>query len=145
MGFDIKLSGKKNLSMPAVLDRIPTNLQLPIDLMAGMPWWREVSAETTLNLVVPEDYEMKMQAAFGQSEVIGIQNLLTLARRGVRFQVTWHAGVAQKVTSSASIFPFLAVLLLLRNASHMAILADSSLAEMPIAQIRRAILRHRFA
>ena len=98
-----------------------------------------------MNLVVPADYEAHMQAAFGQSEVVGIQRLLTLARLGARFRVIWDEGVSRKATLGASIFPLLAVLLLLRNASHLVSLADGTQTDMPSERTRRAILRHRLA
>ena len=113
--------------MTAAPNLIPTSIQLPVELMTDMPWLRQVSAETTLHLVVPADYETQIQATFGQSEVVGIQRLVTLARLGARFRVSWDEGVARKAASSASIFPLLAVLLLLQNSSHLVSLADGKI------------------
>lgn len=131
--------------MTAEQDCIPATIQLPIDLMASVPWLHRVDGGVTLNLVVPSDYERQMKTAFGQSEVVGIQRLLTLARLGVKFCVNWGEGVANNVTSGASIFPMLAVLLLLRNASHIVFLANGKQKEMPLVRIRRTILKHRLA
>lgn len=131
--------------MTVAQDIIPASIQLPLGLMAEVPWLRLVSSETTLSLEVPTDYEAQMKAALGMSEVIGIQRLLTLARLGVKFRVTWDESVAKKVTSGASIYPLLAVLLLLRKASHFLIHLDGGQADIPLARIRKAILRHQFA
>ena len=131
--------------MTSAPDRIPAGIQLPVDLMAAMPWFQLVDGKATLNLVVPADYEAQLQNAFGQSEVVGIQRLLTFARLGAKFCVTWDEGVARKVTSGASIFPLLAVLLMLKNASHVVKLANGGQTDIPLERIRPAVLRHQLA
>lgn len=131
--------------MTAEPNLIPVSIELPVGLLTDMLWLRQVSASTTLHFVVPANYEAKMQEAFGQSEVVGIQRLLTLARLGAKFQIDWNEAVAKKAASSASIFPLLAVLLLLGNSSHWMVLGNGTKVAMPPEVVRRAILKHRLA
>lgn len=138
-------SPQKHVCMASALEPIPDRIELPTGLMAGASWISQTSAGTTLNLIVPADYEARIAGAVGQSEVLGIQRILTLARRGVRFLVAWEEGFAKRVTAGASIFPLLAVLLLMRNSSHKVVLGKGGSNELPLERIRRGILSHRLA
>ncbi|RYH22131.1 MAG: hypothetical protein EON54_25340, partial [Alcaligenaceae bacterium] len=126
-------------------DNIPAGIELPSGLTASVPWFSRADASTTLTLIVPSNYEARMAEGLGQSEVLGIQRILTLARRGVRFSVKWDKDFAKRVAAGASIFPLLAVLLLMRNSSHELPIQNGKRQEFPVDRIRRAILAHRLS
>ena len=85
--------------MAPASDSIPVSIHLPVDLMVSAPWISRVDAETTLKLIIPADYEFQMASAIGQSEVLGIQRILTLARKGARFEVVWDEGLAKRAAT----------------------------------------------
>ena len=98
-----------------------------------------------LRLFVPDDYEDLLAAAKGQSEVLGIQRLLTLARSGAALRVSWQPAIAKKAFASGSIYPLLAVLLLIQDAEHWLVQADGQESKQAVDSVRRAIARHRLA
>jgi len=120
-------------------------MTLPLDLMSDGEFGHVVGADGRVHLTVPDDYEDRLASASGQSEVLGIQRLLTLARAGQELHVSWQPGIAKKVVASVAIFPTLAVLLLLQNAEHWEIQADGTQTKLPVDTARRAIARHRLA
>lgn len=131
--------------MSAASKEIPDRIELPEGLMVRTPWLAHANATTTLNLVVPPDYEARMAGSLGQSEVLGIQRILTLARQGAHFSVTWDEAFSMRVTGSASIFPLLAVLLLIRRSSHQVLRANGTAEAFLIERIRKSILAHKLA
>jgi len=98
-----------------------------------------------LRLFVPDDYEDLLAAAKGQSEVLGIQRLLTLARSGAALRVSWQPAIAKKAFASGSIYPLLAVLLLLQDAEHWLTQADGEESKLAVDSVRRTIAKHRLA
>jgi hypothetical protein len=122
----------------------PRTIELPLGLMAAVPWLNNVVENETLYFVVPANYEDLMESARDQSEVLGIQRLLTLAKKGAQIEVFWDKKVIQIVRSSAAIFPLLAVLLLLKKASHFASPQSTYAEELTssLKPIRKTIRQH---
>lgn len=124
---------------------LPLPARLPIDLMSEAAFGVRVESGVPFRLLVPDDYESLLAAAHGQSEVLGIQRLLTLARSGAPLRVNWQPGIAKKALASASIYPLLAVLLVIRGAEHWVVQADGQESKLAVDSVRRAILRYRLA
>ena len=123
----------------------PDGLRLPIDLMAEASIGERAKPGEPLRLFVPDDYEDLLVAAKGQSEVLGIQRLLTLARRGSALRVNWQPAIAKKAFASSSIYPLLVVLLLIQNAEHWLVQKDGQESKLTVDAVRRTIARHRLA
>ena len=124
---------------------MPHAISLPLDLMSDSALGGPADAGIRMEVRVPDDYETLMASARGQSEVLGIQRLLTLARRGTMLRVVWQPAIAKKAISSSSIFPLLGVLLLLQGAEHWVRQADGRESALAIDSARKAIFRHRLA
>lgn len=123
----------------------PSNIELPLGLMADTPWLKGVTEKTKLNLIVPANYEALIQNTFNESEVLGIQRLLTLAKIGVEIKVFWDENMLRVVRRSASIFPMLAVLLQLNKVTHLTSTGANALLDITasLRALRKNILRHR--
>lgn len=122
---------------------LSSGARLPIDLMADSDLGVQAASGVQVRLFVPDDYEDLLAAARGQSEVIGIQRLLTLARSGASLRVSWQPGIAKKALASASIYPLLAVLLLVQDAEHWLVQVNGDESRLAIESVRRSIVRHR--
>lgn len=118
---------------------------LPIDLMSEVPGGLGAAAGQPMQLFVPDNYENLLSAAKGQSEVLGVQRLLTLARNGGALRVSWQPAIAKKAFASGSIYPLLAVLLLIQHAEHWLLQPDGSESKLAVDSVRRSIVRHRLA
>lgn len=96
-------------------------VRLPQDLLLGKApvRARDLCDEGVLRVRVTDDYEALVAAISGWSEVLAIQTLLTAAKLADRLVVEWQAGIAKKAFASPTIFPLLAVLLVLRDAEHI--------------------------
>jgi hypothetical protein len=121
------------------------SIELPLGLMSDTPWFKNVTKETALDFLIPANYDSLIQGALDRSEVLGIQRLLTLAHHSSQINVYWDENIIQRVRSSASIYPLLAVLLLLKNATHF---IKSSATDLPniavsLKSARKLILQHR--
>ena len=118
-------------------------LRLPLDIMSDAAL--DALAATALVITVPDDYEALIESATGQSEVLGIQRLLTIARRGSKVRVEWQPTIGKKVTASSSIYPLLSVLLLLQGAEHWVVDASGAATPLAVDHARKRIVNHRFA
>lgn len=121
----------------------PAAIRLPLDVMSDAAL--DALAATSLLVTVPDDYEAQLESAGGQSEVLGIQRLLTIGRRGLDVRVEWQPTIAGKVTSSSSIYPLLCVLLLLEGAKHWVAHPDGTTTPLALDNARRQVFKHRFA
>lgn len=133
--------------MPEVspLPAIPTAIELPAGLLGDVGWLVRVGPETSLTLRVP-GVATSLEAEFeGTPEVVAIQRLITLARRGARFHVEWEEKAWNAVKTSAAIFPLLAVALLLSKASHSIRLADGTNGALAVGEAVKGLLKHRLA
>lgn len=120
-------------------------IRLPLDLMSEAAVGVQAESGEALQLFVPDDYEDLLAAAKGQSEVLGIQRLLTLARSSRAMRVSWQPAIAKKAFASGPIFPLLAILLLIQDAEHWLVQADGQESKLAVDLVRRAIARHRLA
>lgn len=121
----------------------PVGARLPIDLMSEAALGAQAEPGVPTRLFVPDDYEDLLAAAKGQSEVLGIQRLLTLVRSGAALRVSWQPAIAKKAFASSSIYPLLAVLLLIQDAEHWLVQEDGAETRLAIDSVRRSIVRHR--
>ena len=122
---------------------IPASVDLPLGLLGAFDWVSSVEANMVLEIHIPSDYE-ELLAATAQPEVIAIQRLLTLARRGARFNAKWDSAMAKKVLASASIYPLLSVLLSIDSAEH--IFPDARVVDAAgLASVRKSILKYQFS
>jgi hypothetical protein len=129
--------------MPSV-SPLPASIDLPLGLLVETPWLPQTAAGAKVALHVPASYGEQLSALSGASEVLGIQRLLTMARRSVRFQVSWDRAIALRVTNSPTLFPLLAVLLLLDSAEHA--IREGDLEEpLKTDGARKLLLAHHFA
>lgn len=124
---------------------MPNAIDLPLDLMSDTVLDEQPSAGLRMEVRVPDDYETLLASASGHSEVLGIQRLLTLARRGTLLRVVWQPAIAKKATKSSSIYPLLAVLLLLQAVEHWVVQDSGQLSVLAVDTARKAIFRHRLA
>ena len=121
----------------------PVAARLPIDLMSEVALAPQSQSGVPTRLFVPDDYEDLLAGATGQSEVLGIQRLLTLARCGAPLRVSWQPSIAKRAFASGSIYPLLAVLLLIQGAEHWLVQEDGVESKLSVDSVRRSILRHR--
>lgn len=121
------------------------HLRLPIDLFEEKehPLPQLVTGGEQVTLEVPEDYEQALETPGLPGEVFAIQRVLTLARSGPPLRIVWTAKMAKKVQGSASIFPLLAVLLILQNTSHELQGASKSDTDAFVVTARRGITQYR--
>jgi hypothetical protein len=119
--------------------------RLPIDLMSEVASSAQAESGAPTRLLVPDDYEDLLTAAKGQSEVLGIQRLLTLAQKGAGLRVSWQPAIAKKALASSSIYPLLAVLLLIKGAEHWLVQENGEETRLAIDAARRSIVGHRLS
>jgi hypothetical protein len=91
--------------------------RLPLDLIVEGRGRDVVAASKGVNITVPDAYGDEMTEDVARSEVLAIQRLLTLSRHAP-ICVMWAKNIASRVLASPTIFPLLAVLIVLENASH---------------------------
>lgn len=91
--------------------------QLPFDLIDEGRGRDAAVKDATVTITVPDTYSDDMAAGMARSEVLAIQRLLTLSRHNA-LHVTWRQGIANRALKSPNIFPLLAVLIALENATH---------------------------
>jgi hypothetical protein len=113
--------------------------------MSEAAWSVKAESGELTRLLVPDNYEDLLAAAKGQSEVLGIQRLLTLVRNGAALRVDWQPAIAKKAFASGSIYPLLAVLLLIQDAEHWIVQEDGAEAKLTVDAVRRSIVRHRLS
>jgi hypothetical protein len=124
---------------------LPVGVRLPIDLMSEAALGVQAQSGGRTLLLVSDDYEDLLAAAKGQSEVLGIQRLLTLARSGAALRVNWQPAIAKKAFASGPIYPMLAVLLLIQSAEHWLVEEDGKTSKLAVESVRRSIVKHRLA
>jgi hypothetical protein len=109
---DYFISSRPKMAEPQLLAfRLPFDL---IDERRG----RDIAVDNVgISITVPDSYEDEMSAGMAQSEVLAIQRLLTLGRH-VSVRVRWAQHIASRALASPTIFPLLAVLIVLENADH---------------------------
>lgn len=122
---------------------IPATVILPLGLQASFDWMIDVQPGMVLDLKVPRDYEELTKAA-AQPEVIAIQRLLSLARRGAQLRVQWDRAMVERILTSASIYPLLSALLSIDSAQHV-FPEERPIDPVTLRNIRKSILNHRFS
>lgn len=123
---------------------MPRELTLPLDLMSDVALAGRDEHEG-LVLHVPKDYDGLLKSAAGESEVLGVQRLLTLARGGHIARIIWSPEMAARIERSASIYPLLAVALLLQGVAHVVSRPDSPDSPLAADAARKSVLRHLLA
>lgn len=94
-------------------------LTLPDALLSDDYWSQHRSGpQKSCALVVPKDYLERIATNKNFIEILAIQRLIALANTTTSLHVEWDVNIAQIVARSPSIFPLLAVLILLQGASH---------------------------
>lgn len=116
--------------------------RLPFDLVDERRGHDVTVAPSVATIEVPDTYEEDMSEGAARSEVLAIQRLLTLSRHA-SVHVRWHAQIAARALSSPTIFPLLAVLICLENASHEIAGLDSERAVDSLDGARRKIYKER--
>ena len=116
-------------------------ITLPLGLMsdaalAGRGEGRE------LVLHVPKDYDSLLKSAVEQSEVLGVQRLLTLARNGRIARISWAPEMAARIEKSASLYPLLAVAILLQGVAHFVARPGADDLPLLLDAARKSVLRH---
>lgn len=91
--------------------------RLPFDLIDEGRGGDITVRNANVTIAVPDNYAGEMAAGMARSEVLAIQRLLTLCRHNTP-HVHWHQGIANVALKSPNIFPLLAVLIVLENATH---------------------------
>jgi hypothetical protein len=77
--------------------------------------------------------------------VVGVQRLVTLARRGARFNIEWEEKGWRAVKTSAAIFPLLAIVLLLNKGTHSIRRADGTNEALVVDEAVKGLLKYRLA
>lgn len=126
-----------NPSQPAV------EIRLPDALLNDFTWAEGLQEGRPVLLVVPADYPLLNAAAPAASEVIGIQRLISLARRVV-FGVLWDAAAWERVSAQPALFPLLSAVVVLRQVQHWVEGAEGR-ANLDVSATRQEVLTHRLA
>lgn len=119
------------------------HISLPNDLLEDAERFETYALATSLDIEVSREYIQQLSENKALPEVIGIQRLISLARRGIPLRVKWHKQVADHVFDSPNLFPLLAVVLCLDNASHELIRDDGSVAPINVQSSRQLIYKFR--
>lgn len=93
------------------------DFRLPLDLIVDEHERDVLATSKGINITVPDTYDEDMTEDVARSEVLAIQRLLTLSRRAP-IRVMWAKNIASRVLTSPTIFPLLAVLIVLETANH---------------------------
>jgi len=91
--------------------------RLPFDLVDERRGRDFALHNASVTITVPDSYVDELLEGMAQSEVLAIQRLLTLSRHNP-IHVRWQQNIAARVLASPTIFPLLAVLIVLENTSH---------------------------
>ena len=118
------------------------NIRLPLDLIDDHRGAEISGGGAKVTIAVPDSYADDMTTEIARSEVIGIQRLLTLCRHGDP-HVHWGQGIANRALRSPNIFPLLAVLVALENATHTIDGLDEQQAEDAMDTARRTLFNAR--
>jgi hypothetical protein len=140
-----RIAAAKTHMPDAPLSVIPDVIELPTGLLEAAPWLDLVNAGTTLTFNVGEGYTTWKSELGATPEVVGIQRLISLARKDASFEVLWNEKALKTVLSSAAIFPLLAIVLLLSRATHRVRHADGSSESIDVGDAVRPLLKHRLA
>ncbi|PUA19731.1 hypothetical protein [Glaciimonas sp. PCH181] len=120
-----------------------THITLPSGLQGDADGFNRFSDATAYQFEVSPNYLELNSEEQTFPEVVAIQRLISLARRAVPIIVLWHKKVTERVFESPSLFPLLAVLLCLDNASHK-ILGDTGTAlEIDVEPSRQTLYKYR--
>jgi hypothetical protein len=119
-----------------------TDFRLPLDLIVEGRGREVATARKGINITVPEAYGDEMTDDVARSEVLAIQRLLTLSRHSP-IRVAWAKNIASRVLASPTIFPLLAVLIVLENASHEIEGLDEAQVVEALETARRKLFKER--
>jgi hypothetical protein len=119
------------------------NISIPIDLLGTADNFTSLMSASALTLTVNDNYESFLENDKSLPEIIAIQRLITLARKGIPMRVNWGSRIANQVFSGPSLFPLLAVLLCLDCSAHFVIEANGILKEIDVLASRKAIYNFR--
>ncbi|MCR5882970.1 hypothetical protein LRS03_08920 [Rhizobacter sp. J219] len=123
---------------PAALE-----VRLPEALLNDFGWAEGLTGARHVLLVIPADYPQLSTAAPAASEVIGIQRLISLARKAV-IGVAWDAQAWEKVRAQPALFPLLSAVLALRQVQHWTQGAEARVS-LDVSATQRAVTTHRLA
>lgn len=123
------------------MTRISGKVSLPDDLIAGQVSVADFVDENRHSIIhISNEYQQRLVADVGASEILAMQRLMTLAQHATSIRVIWDKEVSDRALRSPSIFPLLAILLLCTNAKH-----EHSTSGQPIdpAAARTEIFKYR--
>lgn len=118
-------------------------VRLPDAVLTDFEWAEALQEGSQVLLVVPDDYPELSTAAPVASEVVGIQRLISLARR-TALRVQWQADAWKRVSDQPSLFPLLSAMLALRQVEH-SLQDEGGFATLDVSRARAAVMRHRLA
>lgn len=116
--------------------------RLPFDLIDERRGRDVAVNNASVTVTVPDSYVDDMSRGMAQSEVLAIQRLLTLSRH-VPIHVRWEKHIASRALASPTIFPLLAVLIVLENATHDIDRLDNVQAADSLDAARRKLFKER--
>lgn len=114
-------------------------IDIPTDLLGTAEDFSSLLLTQSLSLHVHDNYQTLLEKDHSLPEVVAVQRLITLARAGVKMRVTWGRSIGKQVFTAPSLFPLLAVLLILDCTSHSVLLADGTKSEVDVHASRKAI------
>lgn len=121
----------------------PVEARLPDALLNDFKWAQDVQAGEQVLLVVPADYPQLSTGMPAASEVVGIQRLISLARKVV-LTVRWDTAVWDRVNPQPALFPLLSAVLVLHQAQHW-IEGKDGRESLDVSVTRQAVMAHRLA
>lgn len=93
-------------------------ISIPTDLLGSSDHFESLLSESSLSLMVEDDYVSLLGHNDALPEVIAIQRLVTLAKANILHRVVWGQHIATEALLAPPLFPLLAVLLCLDIAKH---------------------------
>ncbi len=126
-----------NPSPPAV------EVRLPDALLNDFGWAVDLHEGRHVLLVVPADYPQLSSVAPAASEVVGIQRLISLARKVV-LTVRWDTAAWDRVSAQPALFPLLSAVLVFRQVQHW-IEGKDGRVSLDVSVTRQAVMTHSLA
>lgn len=118
-------------------------VRLPDALLNDFRWVEGLEEGSQVLFVVPGEYPELSIALPAASEVVGIQRLISLARKAA-LGVRWDGAAWERVSAQPALFPLLSTVLALRQVEHWLEGQDGP-ANLDVSQARQAVMRHRLA
>lgn len=119
------------------------HLTLPDDLLGIAEHFDSYAQAESLVIGVSSSCLDQSPQVNAKPEVIAIQRLLTLTRHGIPIRVIWDERVAAVVFQSPPLFPLLAVVICLENATHEVTKQNGTSEVVNVLSSRELIYKHR--